>query len=398
MALILEAIAKNGSRRQTSIQELEFIEKGLWYDEEGKEKINVLRYGMKKVRFRVFFTNLSFQYLTQYKLGLCIDGIYYPSSEQTYKLVRNGNLNYIDHLISITGRIFFNTTESIVSLSCCLTLKSGKKIILPYSKMDFCRVHFVIFVPEIMKYKGWNMAFKFQEYWFNNKANSNCEKCALTDAVDIHDILSFPRVRKAYNQLFQRYKTPKAKKILIGQIQKMINNKELLLPKNKNESIPFGNFSNCLINDVDGSLKTKMHQYQYQLFNYDASPLLDPLDDFYGAFGQRTFYLAAAGTISKLEEGYKIRVEKIAVYLKDNFDFQQTTELMSTNSLGVWSYKAMNVERNPVKSYINSNISLCNEDYRKYRKETGYGCDFNVYSTHKVHNLFFEIVTNDLYE
>lgn len=48
MALILEAIAKNGSRRQTSIQELEFIEKGLWYDEEGKEKINVLRYGMKK--------------------------------------------------------------------------------------------------------------------------------------------------------------------------------------------------------------------------------------------------------------------------------------------------------------------------------------------------------------
>ena len=212
MALILEAIAKNGSRRQTSIQELEFIEKGLWYDEEGKEKINVLRYGMKKVRFRVFFTNLSFQYLTQYKLGLCIDGIYYPSSEQTYKLVRNGNLNYIDHLISITGRIFFNTTESIVSLSCCLTLKSGKKIILPYSKMDFCRVHFVIFVPEIMKYKGWNMAFKFQEYWFNNKANSNCEKCALTDAVDIHDILSFPRVRKAYNQLFQRYKTPKAKK------------------------------------------------------------------------------------------------------------------------------------------------------------------------------------------
>ena len=29
MALILEAIAKNGSRRQTSIQELEFIEKGL---------------------------------------------------------------------------------------------------------------------------------------------------------------------------------------------------------------------------------------------------------------------------------------------------------------------------------------------------------------------------------
>lgn len=54
MALILEAIAQNGSKRQASIQELEFIEKGLWYDEEGKEILHVLKYGMKKIRFRVF--------------------------------------------------------------------------------------------------------------------------------------------------------------------------------------------------------------------------------------------------------------------------------------------------------------------------------------------------------
>lgn len=398
MALILEAIAKNGSRRQISIRELEFIEDGLWYDEEGKEKISVLRYGMKKLRFRVFFTNLSFQYLTEYKLGLCIDGVYYSSSEKTYKLIRNSNLNYIDHLISITGKIFSNTTESIVTLSCCLTLKSGKKIVLPYNKANYCRVHFVVFVPEIMKYKGWNMAFKFQEYWFNNKANDNCEKCALVNAVDISEVLSFPRVKEAYNQLFQVYKTDKAKKILIKQIQKMINNKELRLPQKKNSSIPFGNFSSCIIDDIDGSQKTKMHQYQYQIFNYEAKKIGDPLDDFYGAFGQSSFYLTATGTISKLEKGYKIQVEKIAVYLKDNFDFEQTTGIFNTNALGVWNYKTMSVERNPVKSYSNSNILLWNKDYRKYREETGYGCDFNAYSTHNVHNLFFEITTNDLYE
>lgn len=398
MALILEAIAQNGSKRQASIQELEFIEKGLWYDEEGKEILHVVKYGMKKIRFRVFFTNLAFQYLTQYKLGLYIGGVYYPNSEKTYKLVKKGNLNYVDHFISITGKIFSNTTEPIVSLSCRLTLKSGKELTLPYNIADYCRVHFVIFVPEIMKNKGWNMSFNFQEYWFKNKANNNCERCALVNTVNIEDILSFTEVKEAYDQLFQKYETPKAKEVLIRQIQKMINNKELSLPKNENENIPFGNFSNSLINDTDGSVKTKMHQYQYQKIPYEANPIIDKLDDFYGAFGTSSFYLAAAGTISKLNKGYKIWVDKVAVYLKDNFDFQETTGLLNTNMLGIWNYNRMDVCRNIMKSYTNSNILLWNKDYRKYRDETGFGCDFNAYTTYKVHKLCFEIITNDLYE
>lgn len=395
MALILEAVANNGSKQQTQIQELDFVENGFWYDEAGQEKLNVLRYGMKKVRFRICFTDLAFQYITQYKLGMSIDGKYYPSSEKQFKLGKKGNTNYVDHILSINGHIFANTTEPIVRLNCVLTLKSGKRAVLPYNPSDYCKVHFVIFVPEIMKHKGWNMAFKFQEYWFNEKANDNCEKQALPNAVTIDQVLSYARVKKAYEKLYKVYKTEKAQEMLIKQIQKMINNKELVLPKQKGESVPFGNFDTSILDDSDGSQKEKIHQYQYQYLAFDANMLTDPLDDFYGAFGKSKFYLAASGFILKLEKGYEIQVRKIAVYLKDNFDFQET-ENKYANILGVWNYESMDLSRNLIKNLANSNIVIWNKDYRNYRDDTGYGLDFNVYSTYKIHNLSFEIITNNL--
>lgn len=325
MVLILEAVANNDSKQQTKIQELDFIENGFWYDEAGEEKLRVLRYGMKKVKFRVYFTDLAFQYLTQYKLGMAINGKYYSSSEKEFKLAKKGNNNYVDHILSINGHIFANTNEPIVKLNCVLTLKSGKRTVLPYSFSDYCKVHFVIFIPQIMKHKGWNMSFKFQEYWFNEKANDNCEKRAFPNAVTITHILSYARVRKAYDRLYEVYKTENAQKTLIKQIQKMVNNKELVLPIKKGESVPFGNFNTFVFDDSDGSQKEKVPQYQYQFFTYNA-----------------------------------------------------------------------NLTRNPIKKSVNSNIIVWNKDYRNYRDDTGYGCDFNVYSTYTIHNLSFEIITNNL--
>lgn len=396
MALILEAVADNGSKQQTKIQELDFIENGFWYDETGKERLRVIRYGMKRVRFRVYFTNLAFQYLTQYKLGMSIDGKYYSSSEKEFKIAQKNNHNYVDHILSINGHIFANTIEPIVRLSCVLTLKSGKRTVLPYNPSDYCKVHFVIFVPQIMKHKGWSMSFKFQEYWFYGKANDNCEKQAFRDAVTIEQVLSYARVKKTYEKLHEVYKTENAQKMLIKQIQKMISNKELILPQKKGESVSFGNFSTFVFDDIDGSQKEKIHQYQYQYLTYDANIVTDPLDDFYGAFGKSQFYLAASGYISKLEKGYKIQVNKIAVYLKDNFDFQETNETFKTNVLGIWNYESMDLTRNPIKKLVNSNITIWNKDYRNYRDDTAYGCDFNVYSTYAIHNLSFDIIINNL--
>lgn len=247
-----------------------------------------------------------------------------------------------------------------------------------------------------MKHKGWSMSFKFQEYWFNGKANDNCEKQAFPEAVTIEQVLSYARVKKAYERLHEVYKTENAQKMLVKQIQKMISNKELILPKKKGESVSFGNFNTFVFDDIDGSQKEKIHQYQYQYLTYDANIVTDPLDDFYGAFGKSQFYLAASRYIFKLEKEYKIQVRKIAVYLKDNFDFQETQETFSTNVLGIWNYESMDLTRNPIKKLVNSNITIWNKDYRNYWDDTGYGCDFNVYSTSAIHNLSFDIIINNL--
>ena len=250
------------------------------------------------------------------------------------------------------------------------------------------RVHAVRFVPKAMQALGWGNAQRSQSNWFAGASNSNLysdKTPVYVDFIKVDWIKSFDRVKMKYDELVNSvWNNDKSINVLKGEIKDMVNDGILDWPTQEKRSVKFGSFSKDLILKSGVTVKDIVEngvqmmpfyeKYYYALVKHEAGIFSDPLDDFFGTFGSYNWHATAKGTLEFIDGSEKVRVtiNKIAVYVRDQFDFGRWIE-----PLGYWKLNnEFKVTRNPFGNVI----EIENASYRNYRDEIGKGGDYWQYS------------------
>jgi len=237
-----------------------------------------------------------------------------------------------------------------------------------------------------MQSKGWNMGASLQEEWFSRKKSESSdrplENDPVTDLVKMNWVLSFPRAKAVYDKIIREeiWINEAAQGVLSGEIKKMKKDGKLVLPRKEGESVEFGVFDPTLIeytHSKDGKMQIPTYdKYYFQREGHKESLLsaiwngASALDDLFAALGDFIFRIIGGGTITKKGNNYIIRITKLGIYVRDNFDF------IGFQPLGYW-----NIARGEIATYPKpEHYFITNASYREYRKEFEMGEDFTVYS------------------
>lgn len=272
-------------------------------------------------------------------------------------------------------------------------------------------------LPAIMDTKQWPVSAALMRKWFAAQAHtmSDDEKQGKTEArsypaslVDTGTVtmswaLSFPRIKKRYEQIFGStslfgsrqpavYESAAARKELI---KKLIKAGKFGLGRES-----YGELGASVL-EVNDRWQFQFHKIggkEYNAATYGEAAarevlLSDPgLDDMWGALADTLFKIAAAGVVTpRLKEFdtglqcgfeaeyYDVSIETIGVYLRDTYDFN------GDQYLGHWSKTsapyirlyAMGASRG---SCPNDYVEVGNQHFRAHRNMTNKGGDLLVFS------------------
>ena len=128
--------------------------------------------------------------------------------------------------------------------------------------------------------------------------------------------------------------------------------------------------------------------------------LTDDLDDVYGALGNFTIKMAATRfRITSNYQGFaRIEIDEIGLYVRDTYDF--INDDGDDQFLGYWNHSGpykygASAKLDSIFSDNKTYLKATNNSFNAYRKKTGKGCDFIVFSTVQKHPTSIAIYLND---
>jgi len=274
-----------------------------------------------------------------------------------------------------------------------IKIGNGKFRYYSQNQGDRLRVHGIRYLPNIMLNFGWQNAVKTQEDWFNYAqiTNQNLVFPKL-NYVSMDWIRSFERVNEEFNIISNtHWNNTAAIESLKDEIIKMKNDQLITWPTVSNAEKEFGTFDTDFNNFIqyNGEFMPLIEKYYYQFFGHEIDTNiwggLEPLDDLFGTLGSFNWHIAAKGKLNYVNANtVKVTIQKIAVYVKDKFEFDDRVH----EYLGDWSLvNGGDIFRNPagvliesIKNPLPGYMAVHNSDYRNYRDEIGKGNNFNLYS------------------
>ncbi|GIZ14368.1 DUF6402 family protein [Capnocytophaga catalasegens] len=296
---------------------------------------------------------------------------------------------------NITEFLTMERKDNILKIYIKFKVEDDRSYEFPTNDSDYLKIHVIEFVPKVMRKLSWTYGEELQNIWFRGYPNKKPWKEVILGVIKMDWVLSFPRVKKVYDNLVNNlWKEEKAINILKKMIKRMTqdNNIGLKLPKENWQTVSFGVTSDRLIeyeNVEQPKDNYKQHTEKMPLFerfyytstNYKITDLFklnlsEPLDDLTATLGSFNFRVIALGIITKTTEGFLIKINKIGVYIEDSFDF-----ITKDEGLGDWNITKNKVQ--PIYPLVEppfGSYRITNESYQKYRKDYGKGMDFNVYS------------------
>lgn len=240
------------------------------------------------------------------------------------------------------------------------------------------KIHFVVLIPKIMNRLGWKMSEKAQIEWFTEKGtNYPWEAMPKLDYYALGGLMHFEKFKEFYNEHINDWKNEKAIELLKERIIDMQKHEIIEFPTSNNPITEFGTFSGEIKEKVikpeelnGGETTEKMplfEKYYMQSMPYEESKF-KKLDDFFGAVANCNIRFAAKGFLHYNNGKIKVEIKKIAVYVKDGFDY------VGEQPLGSWSYKSMRAYK------FGADAGISNRSYRDYRYDTKMGQDCYKYS------------------
>lgn len=243
-------------------------------------------------------------------------------------------------------------------------------------------------IPGVMRNMGWNTAAALMERWFNLPAFIITEeikqeyyqyplsigKNQYDDTIVKMDwYLTFLRSEGIIKNLIDTYLTP--------------NSKALLIQRLENANLKKSGGYLCPSNPQSARELNAVCQIQTRRMG----TVLDVINDLYGSLGEYFLQIAVIGTLNVPELGNAFfRIEKIGIYLKDIFEFNDF------QFLGFWTKEkclgkkeifthilkgaAAAASSTPVEEITEPVFQVFNSDFRKWRKKHNMGGDFIIYS------------------
>lgn len=285
------------------------------------------------------------------------------------------------------------TKDNILKIYIKLKVEDDRSYEFPTNDSDYLKIHVIEFVPKVMRKLSWTYGEELQNIWFRGYPNKKPWEEVILGVIKMDWVLSFPRAKEIYNDLVNNlWKEEKAINILKKMIKRMAqdNNIGLKLPKENWQKVSFGVTSNRLIeyeNVEQPKDNKKQHTEKMPLFErfyYSYKPYTlsrlppETLNDLVATLAAFNFHIIALGTITRIPEGFRIKINKIGVYVKDSFDFITEDEI-----LGDWNItenKVMGAYSRIQLPTLPNYYRITNKSYREYRKDYGKGMDFNLYS------------------
>lgn len=234
-------------------------------------------------------------------------------------------------------------------------------------------------VPVILRAKGWNRAAWFQTVWLNGPANEvvgHAKNGIGTTGplrvvpIEMKWILTFARARDLLHKVTNAElftKEPGRRSIIEG-INKRFDAEGA-------SRVAFGNLS-----AVGAALEDEYTNYR----TVDAYKSYR-LDELTAALGRFSFYVIPSGFAVQTGRSVSVRIDRLGVYVRDSFDFE------GPQFLGIWQAPNNVAAIAPIGgNYIESlrvyprcsdlAFEMTNDAYRMFRRRTGYGEDFLIYS------------------
>lgn len=304
----------------------------------------------------------------------------------------------------------FNALPNIIDFSFKITIGDEETEVL-----GFYTIHFVRYIPKILTILGWTNAEKAQRIWFTNKANTDkAKEIPKLDNFTWEWVVSESnQVKKEYETFFRDTKSELnaifdnlVKKSLRNEIHKLIKEKRTFLPTPEQPEHDFGTFEKKIVDKkrINGIEKMPEIEVYYflsrKLESIDMAQhyAFDGMDDFIATIGRFNYRVAAKGKLVYDAGNFfsspstKIKVTKLAFYIKDNFDFVDEPN-KSSQHLGYWKI----IDKNEIQvDYteildLNSYYHITNKTYTDYRDAHNKGYDFHAYSTLNIQDVDIEL-------
>lgn len=202
----------------------------------------------------------------------------------------------------------------------------------------------------------WTEGATFLDRWFGSAATIKpFYGAADTVTVNMDWVLSFKRARAVYDEMVSQKVW--ANEAARGRLATILKRQGRL-----------GRPGRAWFGDIN-LLVPKVHSDQVN-FRYVTSPA-SPIDGLSAGLGDFALFAAVAGEHELLSNGKtKVYVHQVGIYVRDSFDFE------GHQFLGYWNESKNSVSGlNPL-----SGTMVTNGDFRDWRKASGKGGDFLIYS------------------
>jgi hypothetical protein len=224
-------------------------------------------------------------------------------------------------------------------------------------------------IPRIMRRRGWNNGARLLDLWFSRRAAAAPHYApADTSTIKMDSwVLTFPRAQRLYDAIMRDrvWANPAAQSV----IAQLLRRKGLLTA------------GGCSFGPTGGSAVSQDPDYvNFRVIDESAA-----FDDMTAALGAFAFRVLVAGTVAPQTAGagYDVEISRVGVYIRDSFDFE------GDQYLGCWSDNPDGFSPlMPPGAVTPYGLSLSppafspvgNRDFREWRRQTGRGGDFLVYS------------------
>jgi hypothetical protein len=235
-------------------------------------------------------------------------------------------------------------------------------------------------IPSAMRQMGWGVSAQLMERWLGSPAWSLPEAWkkhhsthqytpSHTDSriVQMDWAMRHPRTHANIRELRSKMANEAAKQLLRDRMAD--------LHWGKDSRVSFGSRQDCAL-QLENSCQANWQQ---------IGSKLDPFDDMYGGLGMATLKVALIGEAMRdMQTGRQsLRVTDAGFYVRDTYDFS------GPQYLGTWTKSRVLSKRQWLGNTITDGLTfnwgkpeghLSNGDFDRYRRATGFGGDFVIYS------------------
>jgi hypothetical protein len=244
----------------------------------------------------------------------------------------------------------------------------------------------ITWIPAIMRSKGWTQGATLMEEWQRRPANIRAAKPEdvpnnfgppVLNVVKMDWILSgpFDWAETPYNELMNNkmWKTENAKKLLGKRLRE--TGVIAQLQANREAKVNFGDLTSSNVIKIE---EVYIQSKPVNRGNWDSYRNPDGLT---AAIKDFNYRMAVKGEAKYTSNGIEVTIQEVGVYAKETYDFinddTNYPDVLDNQQLGSWSYEDGS-----------GNVGfVSNDSFNNWRKETGKGGDFLVYSDIKVTRL-----------